>query len=538
MTRVFLAHSSAQRELGNRLDAKLKARGMRVFYSDRTIPAGESFDALIRAEIARADLMVFLVSEESITSGSYALTELKFAGERWPNPRDRVLTVMVGNVEIARLPPYLRDNVEVLRPEGDMPTETAEALAAMRGRRRRRQNWLLASVALVCTLLAAGTIWRLRLAEAARIERITTKLVEAGKKARVYTNTCVTTLPRFSQYDHKFTPATEPCDPSPVLDKLAAPALVVAQTGYGKGGFLSSLRGTLAQRSEPSVMITYRQCKRRLPSGSADLDLPGCIRDSLVKETSASPEDASHWLEDPSRYVLIVDAIDDEPSRDAMFHVVEQLWLHQSRGGKVVFSSHAENANYLLLRYSMEDFMVWLRDKVTTVDVRGINRHSVMTVATRYQEHKVKAADVETLINFQTQCPAAADLIDELMAAPKIFRDGGSKSLPDIVAAVRALPHGCTGWRRTVLTAMLRTRFWSYCHDELCNAETDGARFVAAVGALRAFGQAISEQDLESVAKQHGFRDLDQLAFSLLATGVLFVEQGRLHVDTRWVPEE
>ena len=81
---------------------------------------------------SESDLMVFLISPDSVASGGYALTELKFAREKWPHPKGRVLPVMVRATALAEIPQYLAA-VTFLKPEGNIAAETARAVEGLAG---------------------------------------------------------------------------------------------------------------------------------------------------------------------------------------------------------------------------------------------------------------------------------------------------------------------------------------------------------------------------------------------------------------------
>jgi len=109
-------------------------------------------------------------------------------------------------------------------------------------------------------------------------------------------------------------------------------------------------------------------------------------------------------------------------------------------------------------------------------------------------------------------------------------------SVVPVAAAIHALHGRCDEWRKTVLAEMLRARLWSYCHDELCNYETDGDKYLRVARELRD-KLAITEAELESVARHEGLRDVDDVAFPLLSIGVLYSEGRQLKVDAEWTPE-
>jgi hypothetical protein len=534
--RVFLAHASAQQLECKKIAIKLRARGFTVFYSEDGIAPSEDFNSVIRSEIARCDLMIFLLSPASVATGCYALTELAAAERRWPSPRGRILAVVTAPVALRLVPAYLRDNIELLRPVGDLATETADAAAEIRRARLRRRLSMAGLAASFVAVVLGALVWNMRLAAAARLSAVSDALVGAARQAPIYLDTCATKLESFAKYRHEFKVPEHACDPQPVLDSLTPPALVVSQTGYGKKGFLQSLRGQLARAGRPSVLVSYRDCARGQPR-HARIDLGGCLVEKVHDEANAAAEDAATWLRDKSRYVLMFDAIDDSASREQVFDLIRALWQHQRDGGAVVLSSQPENLKYVLARFGLEEWVVWVRERLPTVDVRGINVNSVRRIATEYEEHRVGAEEMTTVLDFPQRCAAAGAVVKEWLAQPKLFREHGTHSVAPVVSAIRALgPAGCDGWRRGVLAAMLRARMWSYCHDELCNYTTDGDKFLRAARALPA-AATVGEDDLTKAAKAEGLRDADELAFPLLSTGVLFLEDGKMYVDGRWLPD-
>jgi len=534
--RVFLAHSSAQASECERIVAKLRKRGFKVFYSADTIPVSEDFDRLIRAEIARCGAMIFWATPQSITPGSYPLTELGLASKRWPNPRNRVLAVLAGAVSTAQVPGYLRDNIELFRPQGDLVTEVADAMVEL----RRRQNlslllkfgtllWLVA--ALGCSAYA-----KYHYTKQARLNAIGQKLIKAALDSPVYVDTCVSRLDTFSQYTHPFPVPRARCDARPVVESAKPPLLVVAQTGYGKKGFVQSLRATWAKRQQAAVLISYRDCVRGKRRDDR-FDLKSCIADNVAQQTQATPDDVRDWLAEERDYVLIFDGIDDSGSRERVSELIRDLFEFQKRGGSVVLTSQPENLQYVLARYGIDESADWIRRGLPTVDVRGVNVNSVYRLASDYEEHRVDPKAVQTVLDFPQRCPAAHETIQEWISQPKLFREQGAHTVLPVVEQMNALGANCAGWRSGVLAAMLRARFWSYCHDDLCNYRVEGEKYLAAAKELRDHGGATDEMGLAVVAKEQGLKDADELAFALLSTGALFYDGGRLKFDAAWIPD-
>lgn len=154
--KIFLSYPSVQRPLAERLALALEAEGHDVFFDRHALDAGEAFHRSLRDGIGQADAMVFLVTPESVASGSYTLTELDLARQRWRRPSGHVLPVMVTATPIAQLPAYL-SAVTVLQPQGEPVAETVAALARLGpDRRLQRRRIAIGALATVGVLALAG----------------------------------------------------------------------------------------------------------------------------------------------------------------------------------------------------------------------------------------------------------------------------------------------------------------------------------------------------------------------------------------------
>ena len=92
--RIFISYSSKHREICERLQLALEAGGRHEVFVDRSeLLPGQPFDEKIRQGLLGCDLLLFLVSPESVAPGSYALAELEIAKTRWRHPGGRVLPV-------------------------------------------------------------------------------------------------------------------------------------------------------------------------------------------------------------------------------------------------------------------------------------------------------------------------------------------------------------------------------------------------------------------------------------------------------------
>lgn len=135
--KVFLSYPSDSRDVAEQVYLALAASGHKVFFDRDKLTAGDDYHNRIRAALEDSDALVFLVSSKSVAAGSYALTELKFARQKWPDPHRRVLPVMIEPVNYAQIPNYLRA-VTILEPEGNVAAEVLAALEEWRAQLQSR----------------------------------------------------------------------------------------------------------------------------------------------------------------------------------------------------------------------------------------------------------------------------------------------------------------------------------------------------------------------------------------------------------------
>ena len=155
--RVFLSYSSDDAGFAEQLAHRLGSAGHTTFFDRDSLVAGEGYDARIREAIEDCDLVVFLVSADSLSPSSYALTELDIARRRWPRAAGRVLPVAMGPVDHDRLPAYLAA-VTVLHPAGDRIADIVAAVDRLQ-RQRRARRLAAASLAGAGVIAVAAAAW-------------------------------------------------------------------------------------------------------------------------------------------------------------------------------------------------------------------------------------------------------------------------------------------------------------------------------------------------------------------------------------------
>lgn len=135
--------------------------GHRVFFDRDSLTAGKPFDATIRAGIDNCDLFIFLISRNSLRQGSYAITELKLARNKWPTPKGEVLAVKIGEFDEAELPAYL-SKISYVRPEGDVSADVAAIVSGIGSKSQPRtsgRRMILGAIAAATVATLGFTLW-------------------------------------------------------------------------------------------------------------------------------------------------------------------------------------------------------------------------------------------------------------------------------------------------------------------------------------------------------------------------------------------
>lgn len=130
MARIFMSYASERHDIADEINLALVSRNHQVFFDRDDLPEGETFENQIEKALKRADLMVFLISPESVKEGRFTRTELKYARDKWPTPNGRVLPVLVAPTPMSEVPAYLK-TVTILEASGSISAEVASAVDRM-----------------------------------------------------------------------------------------------------------------------------------------------------------------------------------------------------------------------------------------------------------------------------------------------------------------------------------------------------------------------------------------------------------------------
>jgi hypothetical protein len=154
--RIFLSYSSHDRPVAETIALALQGDGHDVFFDREDLEGGEDYNEVIRSRVSSAELFIFLVSPESVREGAYALTELRFAREKWNHPQKRVLPVLIAPTPFEHVPPYLK-SVTIFQPEGNVAAEVAAHVSQIK--RLRPRYLALAAAVLVVAAVIGFQLW-------------------------------------------------------------------------------------------------------------------------------------------------------------------------------------------------------------------------------------------------------------------------------------------------------------------------------------------------------------------------------------------
>ncbi len=154
--RIFLSYASDDRDLVEPIAIRLRQENHDVFFDEASLAPGEGYDRNLREEVRSAALLVFFITPASVEPGRYTLTELKFAEQRWANPNNRILPVLLRETPTEDIPAILAA-LQQLQPEGNVSAEVVAAVEAIAALRRRRLQRAAGAVAMAAGL--SGLAW-------------------------------------------------------------------------------------------------------------------------------------------------------------------------------------------------------------------------------------------------------------------------------------------------------------------------------------------------------------------------------------------
>lgn len=143
--KIFISYAREQQTIAERCATRLRAEYHKVFFDKDNLASGERYDTPIRQQIAGCDLFIFLISPQSVESGSYALAEMGIARGKWERADGHILPVQVVNTVDDEIPEYLK-SVTILRPNGELTAEVLTAVDRIQQSHRIKRSYLLKRV--------------------------------------------------------------------------------------------------------------------------------------------------------------------------------------------------------------------------------------------------------------------------------------------------------------------------------------------------------------------------------------------------------
>ena len=156
--KVFVSYAREDRKPAEAIAVRLQQEDHEVYFDRSSLRPGEGYDEALREFIDKADLLVFLISPDSIMNGRYTLSELKFASQRWPNPNGRVLPVMVRKTPMDEIPSFLQA-IGILEAEGNLVAEVIAEVDLIHDRRLRKRVLGGAAIAACAAVVAVAVVF-------------------------------------------------------------------------------------------------------------------------------------------------------------------------------------------------------------------------------------------------------------------------------------------------------------------------------------------------------------------------------------------
>lgn len=156
--KIFVSYSSEDRKPAEDIAVRLEQEDHEVYFDRSSLRPAEGYDEALRDFLGKADLMIFLISPDSISEGRYTLSELKFARERWKNPRGRILPVMARKTPMDAVPAYLQA-LGILEAAGSLSAEVLAEVDRLRRGRLRRQVMGGAAIAASIAVVGAAIVF-------------------------------------------------------------------------------------------------------------------------------------------------------------------------------------------------------------------------------------------------------------------------------------------------------------------------------------------------------------------------------------------
>jgi DNA polymerase III delta prime subunit len=306
---LFLSYAAEDRQIGEQIYLALLGAGHHVFFDRESLPPGGDYHARIRSAVKESDVLLFLVSPDSVVDGSYALTELKYARNKWPHPKDKVIPVILRSTVWDKIPNYLK-SVTVLEPEGNIAAEVVNAVADLEGRNPPDSEAPRSKVAAALLKEVKGEV----------TDRVTQSLHYAVLKLLKETSPQEVRRPWdvevkvTTQQSVLLAPDTEIIQ---VFDEkaIAGKLLILGAPGAGKTTTLLQLAEELVKRAEADTLKPMPVLMNLTYWKDDSQTIASSLVDRMHEKYGIRKDISQHWLDERSLLPLL-DGLDElEPAR-------------------------------------------------------------------------------------------------------------------------------------------------------------------------------------------------------------------------------
>lgn len=146
--KIFISYAHEYKSKAEDIALALRSRGHAVFLDQDDLPVGRSYDDRIQFAMQSSDVIVFLISPQSVAKGAYTLTELGFARQKWRNPEGHVLPVAIAKTKMSDVPAYLK-SVTILQARGNLAAEVGAAVEQLSGATQYKALFFAGTLALL-----------------------------------------------------------------------------------------------------------------------------------------------------------------------------------------------------------------------------------------------------------------------------------------------------------------------------------------------------------------------------------------------------
>jgi TIR domain len=197
--KIFISYAREDAVVAHEIALALRGGNHEVFIDTSSLTPGGEYHARIRESVSASDLFVFIVSPSSVEPGGYALSELKMAKAKWPDPWGYILPVLVRPTPFKQVDSYVT-SVTLLQPAGNIAAEVAAEVEGLQHKLAADQNQPTAQeCSLIAGLLTFLEDRRLLTADTGYQSHFPDHLRQSAEEIRQQTNLVLRQLPRDGQ---------------------------------------------------------------------------------------------------------------------------------------------------------------------------------------------------------------------------------------------------------------------------------------------------------------------------------------------------